>query len=175
MDSLTWLPPASSRSEFDLLSRTAARAGILGPQDHGKEFHTLRHLQVALWAHLWTYLRGGLLTFLNNSPKVHLLIHTFSPLMEVQQRCWVPRVCLCPVYTRVRARVCVCVSTCKNKWYFSGSPTTLEEPTSGFLQSSARMLPISRKPHQAWLIDLNVKAHPLGISKGLSEKSCKHS
>ena len=40
---------------------------------------------------------------------------------------------------------------------------------------STRLLPTSRKPYQASLIDLNVKPLPLGIPKGLSEKSCEPS
>ena len=63
MNSFTWLPPALSRSDLDLLSRTAAGVGILRPEDLGKELHTLRHLQVTLWAHLGACFRD-LITFL---------------------------------------------------------------------------------------------------------------
>ena len=108
MNSFTWLPPALSRSDLDLLSRTAAGVGILRPEDLGKELHTLRHLQVTLWAHLGACFRD-LLTFLQ-VPTLNggMTTLTAGKAEMLSSLCFFV---FC-VYTCESSCVCVCVCVC---------------------------------------------------------------
>lgn len=83
-----------------------------------------------------------------NSPAVHLLIPVSPPLegdttglMAAKAEILGFPICICLVYAQVCALVSMCVGAEAENMqvqYFSGCPSTLREPRSAFLQSSAR-------------------------------------